>query len=1354
MKKDKIVTSEQSANKALAKIATDIIPSILDREVSDSGADAFGHRHFAEALKGLVEGPEHKPPFSIGLLGGWGTGKSSVKSMYLATLADTTGKEARSGRIKSITFNAWRFGGEDIRRALLRDVFVQLGGNESAIHDQFFSQTSSIVFQPRNLGEMLKDSWQRITWIFAQLLILFGFAILLVWIAAQVFHIDSEQYYAWLIAVFVAFSAYGFKVLEKAVVNRFTDVTKIELPKATAEQYEKLLKDHLLNWKSKDKAVERLVIFVDDLDRLSSEEMVSGLDAIRTLMELPIEKCGMGVVFVISCDEDLVAEALSKRARTAPELPGAISSRQDARRYLDRIFQFRLEIPLLPRQDMRSFAKDLLARECFAQIVGTVESAGSSVDEIVSRMIHVGVRNPRNAIQIINTFAASMWIAIKREFEGTASTKPGALAEGAVTKHPLSLAVISAIKVDFPEFYRLLQVEPGVLDGFIRIFIRGEDPNDLPGTVRSVLAQLAAGHSDITATEWQLHDKYGSLRQFVSSIQAVQFPASLQPLLLLNQDEVTRRTGDAGARLYDPIVSGDLSGVLKILGRDTDERVLTLQEVEALFNVWELVESDTPDRKENAATVLANLVSRCDPTQGRKLAVPIATTISNSSSLRSRIGLEQLRSLLPFMRESDRQSLLDTIATDFGIGDEIHLTALTDAGKAHTLEQAIAAVPGAVEALLDAWKLGDLKQITQQRLIGWMLDRNVSVSDKAKKVLPFRFLDEWVGSAETLLLPRLGVQYAIGAVAELGQKTPSLADEDAAKIRLGKVLAEADSQSDDSWNLLTRISSLGEIDLCMKAQSYARSHIGNATSNQIDVLATALAERVTRYAGKEALSEDDVDAVELLRSICAQYPAALVNAKEKIRETVIALSQVEATAGQSVSLSNSLVGVSKTEWESVMADWLARFEAHLPLECIKELGTVASKLSTDPLPTALSAGLASCIGSAEERDHIALNLFWESAEKAGAISTAALQGEVGLVLTHMTGMHPNFAASRAVWPTYHIALRCATAALAGSQLASLSAQSATVPVSYAAFMEFMGSEWSNLSKFQPLTSVDTISRTVSTIQSTGSSLATRPMLESLGKLLAVAEPTEAEQDSLVSAITRVWASHPETSTSILEKFGSRIWTDEIILIFEEWATKPDELEPFAERIIRSAMVGVEESKALELLPSILALSPLRSSNSNDCGLKFLIECLDANVARSMVSFTTDSSQTPEARLRVLERIAALDQGASVEWLESFFMACAEVGADVPSDQVASRVQKEHDETSRFTLAMSLLSGLVGSQSLDGKRAIAKVTASISGVAPSEALIKNNDISLEDVRILSDTFPNNRKILSKLNKLSK
>lgn len=49
--------------------ARDSMPAVLDRQISTEKQDAFGHRHFAQALRSLVESEHHTPPFSIGLLG-------------------------------------------------------------------------------------------------------------------------------------------------------------------------------------------------------------------------------------------------------------------------------------------------------------------------------------------------------------------------------------------------------------------------------------------------------------------------------------------------------------------------------------------------------------------------------------------------------------------------------------------------------------------------------------------------------------------------------------------------------------------------------------------------------------------------------------------------------------------------------------------------------------------------------------------------------------------------------------------------------------------------------------------------------------------------------------------------------------------------------------------------------------------------------------------------------------------------------------------------------------------------------------------------------------------------------------
>ena len=95
----------------VVKFGNTDMPSILDREIADHAKDAFGHQYFADALRNLIEAEHHVPPFSIGLLGSWGTGKSTIKELYLADLQrDQAGERGkrRKDRIHAITFNAWR----------------------------------------------------------------------------------------------------------------------------------------------------------------------------------------------------------------------------------------------------------------------------------------------------------------------------------------------------------------------------------------------------------------------------------------------------------------------------------------------------------------------------------------------------------------------------------------------------------------------------------------------------------------------------------------------------------------------------------------------------------------------------------------------------------------------------------------------------------------------------------------------------------------------------------------------------------------------------------------------------------------------------------------------------------------------------------------------------------------------------------------------------------------------------------------------------------------------------------------------------------------------------------------------
>ncbi len=221
-------------------MAEKLMPSLLDREIDSDHDDAFGHRHFAKALESLIESPGNAPPFSIGLLGKWGSGKSSTKSIYLTSLADTRS----NGTVFPITFNAWRFGGEDLKRALLRHVFLATGGDKNALDDALFRQLEETVKKQRTWKEIFADFYERVLWIPMQLLLMVAGLIGLLLVVAWAFDLTNP----WLASVVaLGFTALGWKLvsqlpeLNRLVIPRTSSVVRVDAPRSTAEQYEDLL---------------------------------------------------------------------------------------------------------------------------------------------------------------------------------------------------------------------------------------------------------------------------------------------------------------------------------------------------------------------------------------------------------------------------------------------------------------------------------------------------------------------------------------------------------------------------------------------------------------------------------------------------------------------------------------------------------------------------------------------------------------------------------------------------------------------------------------------------------------------------------------------------------------------------------------------------------------------------------------------------------------------------------------------------------------------------------------------------------------------------------------------------------
>ena len=833
------------------------MPSVLDRELTDNAKDAFGHQQYADALKDLIEAASNQPPFSIGLLGPWGTGKSTIKEFYLRGLeADKSGSPGnrRANRIHAITFNAWRFGGEqDLKRSLLREAFRQLGGDEAALRTKLFEQVNKVVHKTRPLHDWAGEAFGQILGSAALFLLMFLATLVISFLFVHV----SEVTDRYTLTAIVIASLLGAGWLGKHVVDlrvrtpaTYLPQTSISFPATSAEEYETLLTEQIERFRAGAGAkCERLVVFVDDLDRLSAPEMVTGLDAIRTFLELPFNaaKDSFGVVFVISCDEAKIAEALhrGRGPMGSADLPRSVFSRADARRYLDRLFQFRLEIPQFPKQDMRQFALTRLAQA--SGVAADLEARDVPVQAVIDRLIHVDVQSPRNAIQLLNAFIQSWWIGRQRERSGAGSSAHGALHAGAVTDHPLSLAAICVLRVDFPDFYECVQLRPEFLHEFRNVVFGTEDADAHAPIAQDMMNTFLARGDDGKLTS-NVQPEYRKLRQYLASVQDLRWPKRLQPLLRLAEDPVTRLYGDRAATILDALVSGDTRGVLEGFGRDLDNNELTQDDATLLGDLTDTLPQETETRRINASRVLAGLVDRIPEDRRRLLLTPLVRQMVDLAPVRTNVGPRAAQRIVHQAMPQDRREVAEQFVSDLLHGNEIRWT--NPSGGSPNLDEATTLVRETLTLALEVRRSDGLPDPADSTLRQWLLTRHVQVGGQSH-TLPFSELDSLVDVHADHLLAHLGPDYSDQAISTFESNDGSFASTEATLERVATVFEQMANSGQEQrailWTQLSRLVSVPCVEAIDAASAAASAYRDLADAAQARAFVSALASRLIQH---------------------------------------------------------------------------------------------------------------------------------------------------------------------------------------------------------------------------------------------------------------------------------------------------------------------------------------------------------------------------------------------------------------------------------------------------------------------------------------------------------------------------
>lgn len=395
---------------------------IDDREVARFDEDRLGHK---DVVDQLIELARTVPtPSNIALYGAWGSGKSGVGRM----LAAATAKE-RSMRFAR--FDAFKYAQNPLRRNFVSVVATELGQKNPKYHSDLYSGRVDTDFKVP-----AKKVWS----------LLLTFAVIALICVAVVLAVVAlfaviQQQDAWDALTTVFSSAVPASLVPATLLTAVialigkTFVQEKRIEKAESdEEFENLFRQLIA-----DCNAERVVIFVDEIDRCAPDEVIETLDAVRTF--LGVDKC----IFIVAADPQSIEQALAEGSTQATPADDVNPYYSAGSGYLDKVFQYQVSIPPLMPQSVTSFAAELVRGRA-----GVWRSVDTGV--IASILIPTHVRSPRRVKNLLNSFALAYRLAEARLSSGLLDVDlPDAADE---------LARLVCLRVEFPIFARDLVSDP------------------------------------------------------------------------------------------------------------------------------------------------------------------------------------------------------------------------------------------------------------------------------------------------------------------------------------------------------------------------------------------------------------------------------------------------------------------------------------------------------------------------------------------------------------------------------------------------------------------------------------------------------------------------------------------------------------------------------------------------------------------------------------------------------------------------------------------------------------------------------------------------------------------------------
>ena len=345
--------------------------------------DKLGTNDYANALKTFIENTA--TPMTIGIQGEWGSGKTSL--MY--KIWNELKGDEKNTTIESIWLNSWE-------HSLLKSPEEALISIVSDITNQIAS------LNPNNKNfDKIKNTGKKI----------FTSAVKM--------------------AAGLASGTAGKEVVDELIDNKTEN--SIKDLKNTLENF---IEETIRDKENKDiNKIQKLVFYIDDLDRIEPKDAVKILELLKNIFSLP--HC----VFVLAIDYQVVIKGLKDKFGDKTE-----ENEREFRSFFDKIIQLPFTMPLA-RYNVNSYVISLLEEIKFIEGDNN-DLFNNNIEDIIKFTIG---NNPRSLKRLINSLSLINVInEINKKDKNTETNE----------RDKLLLFSMVCLQVAYPKIYDLISIKP------------------------------------------------------------------------------------------------------------------------------------------------------------------------------------------------------------------------------------------------------------------------------------------------------------------------------------------------------------------------------------------------------------------------------------------------------------------------------------------------------------------------------------------------------------------------------------------------------------------------------------------------------------------------------------------------------------------------------------------------------------------------------------------------------------------------------------------------------------------------------------------------------------------------------